>query len=43
MTIPNNKNLVIDLWITIFLKEYVGIVLINKIETNTKNIGTKKS
>ena len=31
-TIPNNKNFVIDLGITIFLNEYVGIVLINNIE-----------
>ena len=42
-TIPNNKNFVVDLGITIFLKEYVGIVLINNIETNIKNSGTTTS
>ena len=31
------------LGITIFLNEYVGIVLINNIETIIKNIGTNKS
>ena len=30
---PNNKNFVIVLGITIFLNEYVGIVLINNTET----------
>ena len=38
-----NKNFVIDLCITIFLNEYVGIVLINNIETIIKYIGTVKS
>ena len=42
-TIPNNKNFVIVLGMTIFLNEYVGIVLINNIETKIKNIGTNKS
>ena len=42
-TIPNNKNFVIVLGITIFLNEYVGMVLINNIETTIKNIGTIKS
>ena len=42
-TIPNNKNLVILLGITIFLNEYVGIVLINNIETIIKKVGTIKS
>ena len=39
-TIPNSKNLVIALGITIFLKEYVGTVLISSIEIIIKNIGT---
>ena len=42
-TIPNNKNFVVDLGMTIFLKEYVGIVLINNIETIIKKVGTMKS
>ena len=42
-TIPNNKNLVIALGMTIFLNEYVGTVLINSIEVVIKNIGTIKS
>ena len=33
---PNNKNFVIDLGMTIFLNEYVGIVLISNIETKIK-------
>ena len=42
-TIPNNRNFVIALGITILLKEYVGIVLINSSETKIKNTGTTKS
>ena len=43
MTRPNNKNFVIDLGMTIFLNEYVGTVLINRIETIIKNVGTTTS
>ena len=39
-TNPNSKNFVIDLGITIFLNEYVGIVLISNIEVIIKNDGT---
>ena len=38
-----SKNFVIALGITIFLNEYVGIVLINIIETIIKDVGTNKS
>ena len=37
---PNNKNLVIALGITILLNEYVGNLLINKIEVAIKKAGT---
>ena len=39
-TIPNNAKIVICLGITIFLKEYVGNLLINKNEIKIKNVGT---
>ena len=42
-TIPNSKNFVMDLGITIFLNEYVGIVLIYNIETIIKKVGTNMS
>ena len=42
-TTPNNKKMVIFLGTEILLKEYVGSLLINNIETNTNKIGTIKS
>ena len=39
-TILNNKNTVILLLTTIFFKEYVGILLINKTEITRKKTGT---
>ena len=40
--IPSKRKIVIFLGTTIFLKEYVGILLINKRDTLTNVIGTNK-
>ena len=42
-TIEKSKKIVIDLGTTIFFKEQVGNLLIKRIETVTKKIGTKTS
>ena len=42
-TTPNNKNIVNLLGTVIFLKEYVGILLINNIEISINIAGTKYS
>ena len=38
-TIPKSKKMVVLLGTTIFLKEYVGILLINKTDTTINTIG----
>ena len=39
-TIPNNKNIVVLLLTTIFLSEYVGILLIKSTDIVKNKIGT---